>query len=422
MKARAAALWLLAAACAAPRPVLPVDEQLALVELALREGRLEDASTLLRQVRRRAPRDAAAAAWSATLAAMLWDDDLAVHEQQVAVREARAAGADAGVVATLRGRLGDYLFQAGRWWECAAPLTEGAVEASATRRRAFAAIAATLPFLRKLAGPLLTEQALLPGDAPEMVCGVADRQRPFAIDTGTSMTTVARAFAEELGVVGLQPAGDAIDGSGRQLVVAVGVLPQFVIGDIEVGATPVLVVDDAALSLRDLHGGPERVPRGVLGLDLVAACRLTLDPERRSVVLELPRGLPDAGSVQCVRAEGRCLVPVLVEGARLWFVLDSGASHSSLTTAGLCRLPGGERRAVPTFRRVRGVGGSSLAVREVRDLVLQCSEARFESVSLPIVERGGAGLFPVHGVLGRDVLGQCRVTLDRGRLRLTTLS
>lgn len=421
MRRRAAALWLLAAACVAPRPLPSVEEQLALVELALRDGRLEDASALLRQVRRRSPRDPAAAAWSATMAAMLWNDELAVHEQQVAVREARAAGAGDEVVHLLRGRLGDYLFQAGRWWECAVPLIEGATGEHAARRRAFAAVAATLPFLRKLAGPLLTEQVLLPGDAPEMVCGVADRQRPFAIDTGTSMTTVARSFAAELGVVGLQPAGAAIDGTGRQLVADVGVLPQFVIGDIEVGATPVLVVDDAALSLRDLHGGPERVPRGVLGLDLVAACRLTIDPERRSVVLELPRGLPDAESVSCVRAEGRCLVPVLVEGARLWFVLDTGASHSSLTTAGLGRLPGGEQRAVPTFRRVRGVGGSTLAVREVRDLVLQCSEARFESVSLPIVARAGAGLFPVHGVLGRDVLGRCRMTLDRGRLRLTTL-
>jgi hypothetical protein len=163
------------------------------------------------------------------------------------------------------------------------------------------------------------------------------------------------------------------------------------------------------------------VPRGVLGLDLLAACRLTVDPERGSVALELPRGLPEGQSVQCVRADGRSLVPVLVEGVRLWFVLDTGASHSSLTTAGVERLPGGDSRAVSSFRRVRTVGGTVVAVREVRDLVLRCSEARFLGVTLPVVSRGTGSLFPVHGVIGVDLLSHCRVTLDSGRARLIAL-
>jgi hypothetical protein len=125
--------------------------------------------------------------------------------------------------------------------------------------------------------------------------------------------------------------------------------------------------------------------------------------------------------VQCVRAEGRCLVPVVVEGARLWFVLDTGASHSSLTALGLSRIPGGDERAVPSFRRVRTVGGGLVAVKEVRDLVLRCSDARFLQVTLPVVNRGRAEVFPVHGVLGIDLLSRCRVTLDRGRARLTAV-
>lgn len=199
-----------------------------------------------------------------------------------------------------------------------------------------------------------------------------------------------------------------------------GALLQFEVGDIAIGTVPVLVVDDAALRLRDLHGGAERVPRGVLGLDLLASVRLTLDPERQSVTLELPRGLPEGQSVQCVRVDGRCLVPVFVEGVRLWFVLDTGASYSSLSESGLRRLPGGDRRAVPSFRRVRTVGGGLVSVREVRDLVLRCSEARFLGVTLPVVSRGAGATFPVDGVLGVDLLSQCRVTLDRGRARLSS--
>jgi len=122
--------------------------------------------------------------------------------------------------------------------------------------------------------------------------------------------------------------------------------------------------------------------------------------------------------VQCVRADGRCLCPVTIDGVRLWFVLDTGASHSSLTAAGVLALPGGDARAVPSFRRVRTVGGSHVAVREVRDLVLRASEARFSGVTLPVVPRGAGALFPVHGVLGVDLLSRCRVALDRGRARL----
>lgn len=414
----AAAAALLLAACATSRPRPSPDLQLDGVMPALRDGRIEQAQEIVTAVRERFPAHVAAAQWSALLAELLWRDDEAIREQMAAVRNARAAGLETTEVRGLRGRLGDLLFQAGRWGECSAPLLAGAFGAEAERRRAFGTVAYGLPFVRKPAGPLLAEQRLLPGDTPEFLCGAGDRVRPFAIDTGTSMTTVSHSFAKELEVLGTQPAGEAIDAAGRRLTVEIGSLSRFTVGDIELGTTPVLLVDDEVLRLRDLFGGPERVPRGVLGLDLLAVFRFTIDPERGSVVLELPRGLPEADSVQCVRAEGRCLVPVFVEGARLWFVLDSGASHSSLTAAGVDALPGGAARAVPSFRRVRTVGGALVAVREVKDLVLRCSEVRFQGVTLPVVPRGAPTLFPVHGVLGIDLLGRCRVTLDRGRARL----
>ena len=405
------------AACAA-RPVeASVAEQLTLAAVALREGRLEEAVALVALARQREPQHVQAAQWSSIAAELSWRDDEAVREQEAAIRNARAIG-DEVAEPELRGRLGDLLFQAGRWGECASPLSAGARVADEARRLAFAAVSSWLPAVRKASGAIVSEQRLLPGDVPEFVCGAGDRQRPLAIDTGTSMTTLGRSFADELQVRGRRTAGNAVDGTGRALPIEVGALLQFQVGDIGIGTVPVLIVDDDALRLRDLYGGAERVPRGVLGLDLLASVRLTLDPERQSVTLELPQGLPEGQSVQCVRVDGRCLVPVHVEGLRLWFVLDTGASHSSLTEAGVRMLPGGDRRAVPSFRRVRTVGGGSVSVREVRDLVLRCSEARFLGVSLPVVARGANGSFPVHGVLGVDLLSRCRVTLDRGRARL----
>lgn len=421
MNRPATAFAMLLTACAVRPPAPPVDALLQEVASSLAEGKLETAGDIVARARRAHPADAAAAAWSSAVADLLWQDDRAITEQIAALRNARLAGADAAQLQNLSGRLGELLFQAGRWGECSGPLLVGALGADEARRRAFATIASTLAFLRKPAGPLLNEQALLPGDAPEFVCGVAGRLRPFAIDTGSSMTTVARTFADELGVRNRLPGGFALDGAGRELAIEVGAVDAFAVGDVDLGSIPVLIVDDAALRLRDLHGGPERVPRGVLGLDLLAAFRMTIDPERQSVVLELPRGLPEADSVQCVRAEGRCLAPVFVEGARMWFVLDTGASHSSLTPVGVQALPGGEARATPSFRRVRTVGGGLVAVREVRDLVLRCSDARFQGVTLPVVPRAPSSLFPVHGVLGVDLLSRCRVTLDRGRARILGL-
>lgn len=425
MDARRSLLWLACAvpafaACRTRTREVPLEQQLQAIALALREGRLEAAGELLAAARSRHGGHHAVAAWSSILAELLWRDDDAVREMQVAVRAASTAGASAEEVAELRGRLGDLLFQAGRWGEAASAFAAIAAPAS-PQRSAFAAVAGTLPNVRQPQGPLLTEQPLLPGDAPEFVCGVGDRRRPFAIDTGTSMTTLGRSFAAELAVADRVDAGEALDSGGRRLPIEVGVLPRFQIGDVDMGATPVLIVDDAALRLRDLFGGAERVPRGVLGLDLLAAMRLSIDPERASVTLELPRGLPEDQSVQCVRVDGRCLAPVTLEGVRTWFVLDTGASHSSLSEAGLARLPDGEQRAVPTYRRVRTVGGGTVAVREVRGLVLRCSEARFQAVTLPVVPRGHGGTFPVHGVLGIDLLGRCRLTLDRGRARLVAL-
>jgi hypothetical protein len=220
---RSPAVLLLLAACATRTPPPPVEAELDTVERALREGRVEQAVEIVTRARMRYPSSVAAAQWSSLVSEMLWRDDDAVREQAAAVRLARAAGYAAPVPETLRGRLGDLLFQAGRWGECIAPLQAGPEGSDAVRRRAFATIAYWLPFVRKPAGPLLTEQPLLPGDSPEFLCGAGDRVRPFAIDTGTVMTTVSRSFAEELDVQGRRPAGTGEDGTGRSIEVEVGV-------------------------------------------------------------------------------------------------------------------------------------------------------------------------------------------------------
>lgn len=407
----------LLAACVAPPPAEPTAAESALaIADALQHGHLDEAEVLLQRGRQRHPGDGALLAWGLVVAGLTWQDGLAVAEAAHLLRSQDRGGL---ALAECRGLLGEALFAAGRFGEAAATLRDGAVGPAAERRAAYAVIARRLPEQRHLSGPLATERPLPAASGlPEFECSVGDVRRPFVIDTGSSMTTVTASLAAELGVRGAMAAGHAADGTGRTMPVSVGVLEPFAVGDVELGATPVLIVDDQRFVLRDQYGGPERPVHGVLGLDLLALFRITLDARRGSVVLELPRGLSTVESERCVRADGRCLLPVAIDGVKLWFVLDTGASHSSLTEAGLALLPGGDERATPTFRRVRTVGGTTLAVREVRDLVLRASAARFRGVDLPVVPRAPGTVFPVHGVLGNDLLLACRVTLDGGRVRL----
>ena len=63
------------------------------------------------------------------------------------------------------------------------------------------------------------------------------------------------------------------------------------------------------------------------------------------------------------------------------------------------------------------VGGTTVAVRKVANLTIKVSAVVFPGATLPVVERPQTG-FPVHGVLGADLLMGCRVTIDRGWLTL----
>jgi predicted aspartyl protease len=410
----------LAAACLGTRNPPPTpEESAASIALALRSGNIEQADVTRQRARARYPNNPEIIAWSVTVSGLLWEDDHAIAELDQLIGLLDPANPSA---VAANGLLGDLLFQVGRFGESIMPLWQGVgTGADAERRRAFSQLARELPFRRKQAGPLATERPLAPDGQAEFECAVGDRHQVFAIDTGTSTTTLSRSLALTLGIRNLKAAGNGVDGVGQPLPLAAGILDRFAVGDVDLGSIPVLVLDDERFTMRDIFGGPERSPRGVLGFDLIALFRLTIDPRRHSVVLELPRGLAENTSVQTLRADGRCLLPVTVEGARLWFVLDTGASHSSLTDAGLLALPGGESRAVPGFRRVHTSGGTLIAVREVKDLVLRASEVRFRGVELPVVPRQESALFPVHGVLGTDLLRSCRMSLDRGRVRLEAI-
>ena len=419
-RACAALLGALIVACTGTRPVDPVTARhyRARIDSALRAGDPEQAAETLRRARRAFPDDPNLLMSSAILEQMRWREIRALND----LREIQQRG-DYGELGReeVMGSIGDLLFFNGSYAESRSFLSAGDVGPHAVRRRALAQLSRDLPHHRREPLQLAAELPLSVGSLPELSCSIGDKRRSFVLDTGASFTTLTKTLARELEVSAIVGAGSGQDGAGREFDVWFGVLSNFVLGSVELGDLPVLVVEDEDLALRDPFASAIVAPSGVVGLDVLARFRITFDPQRKSVVFELPRGLDPLESVECVQYDGRCLVPISIEGRRLWFILDTGASHSSLTTQGLVALPGGVRRTVEAFRRVRTPGGTQHAVRQVPDLPITIGTVRFTGVDLPIVQRPAFGTFPIHGVLGADLLLRCRTTFDRGRVRLQTL-
>lgn len=389
------------------------------IETALQVGNLELARSARTLARQRHSYNGTVLWWSATVSQMLGQNQTARAELQGLLHTADRAGISE---AEIKGQIGGLLFRMGNYGESIPYLEAGSVGPEAERRRAFGKLARELPYVRTQIGALATELPLFEDSLLELICSIGDIQRAFALDSGTSMTTLSQTLAKELRVSGIRPVGMTTHDNGEAYSVSIGVLRRFAVGDVQLGSIPVLVVEDQRLTLRDMFGGADQTRGGVVGMDLLAIFRMTIDLDRQSVVMEVPRGLPEADSVRCLWLRGRWIVPVTIEGRQLWFILDTGASHSSLTPRGLEALANGPARATPTFRRVRSAGGTMISVRELTGLVLRAAGIRFSGVQLPVIPRGPSQIFPIHGVLGADLLLLCRMTLDSGRLRLEARS
>lgn len=416
--ARTTCAALAAAACAgdpAPAPHAAPEVAVRAVAAALRRGDPDEAERVLRRALPRSPRHGALRRWSAFLHEMRWREDLALDDLEIVARTPDRGGL--GEV-EVEGQIGDLLFRLGRFGEAEEHLARGKVGPRAALRGALATLCRYLPYRRKEVSMPLTELPLLGGGLPEMVWSVGGKQRAFVLDTGASLSTLTRSLATELGVEPILPAGFGEDGRGRRFPVWVGVLGSLALGEVELGPVPVLVVEDRRLALHDDFGRPLRPARGLVGLDVLTRFEVTIDPRRRSVAVADPSSRPSRRAAPCLRVGGRLLTRVHLDGHPLWMQIDTGASHSTLTEDGLAALPGGRRRAQDTYRRLRSPGGRALSVREVRGTSLRVSEVRFPDVDLPVVSRQNDGVFPVHGVLGADLLMRTRVVLGRGRLRM----
>lgn len=399
---------------------------LAATQQAMRAGDVLAMESLLARARQRFPVDADVLLYDALLADMRWHDDIALSDLRSVAENAPAPDVKAPISrAEAHGRVGDKLFALGSWAESEPLLREGAGDGDAAaraRRRAWAELAAVLPAVRRDPASVDAQVEFVPARVPELLVPAGDRGGAFVLDTGATFTTLSATLASALHVDVMVEGGQVRDGAGRPFPVLYGRLPELTLGGLRLRPMPVLVVRDQTLSMRDLYAGPERGVDGLLGLDVLTRFRVVLDPKARAATFTTPSGLAAGNAAPCLRVDGGLRVPVVVEGRSLWFQLDTGASHSSLTDAGLALVPGGAPRAAASFKSVYAPGGGRVSVRELRNVEVRVAGALFADVALPVIDRpSGSTGFPLHGVLGADLVLRCRTILDSGRLLLEVL-
>ncbi len=384
------------------------------VEAALASGDVSMAEQLLVVGLARWPGDPGLGAWSAVLHGLRGDREREIDELRALPRH---LSADDPERAALSARVGIELFRAGRYGE-AGPWLRAAGGSDPTLA-GLAVVTDDLPvFQRRLGGRAVAELPLVEESPPVLECSVEGSTARMVVDTGASMTTISRQLAERIGLLVPPPYVEARDGTGAPIPAAIGVVPTLRLGALELGPVPVLVLDADRL---DLRSGESDGVDGLIGFDLLSRLRFTFDPERRSLVLGAPRGTTGSDlAVHCLHEQGCVLAPVRIQRREFWFLLDSGASSSSLTPTGYDALVEGRGPGELTHRSVHGPGGERLAVVEVPEVSLEVAGARFSGLTLPVIRRSPepGSLLPVHGVLGGDLLLRCRTTYDSGALRI----
>jgi predicted aspartyl protease len=257
-----------------------------------------------------------------------------------------------------------------------------------------------LPMSRNPIGSLVSEIA---------IDGLSEQ---WLLDTGANQSVVSRSYAQRLGLVplnGVASVGSGITGLSSSLQVAV--IPQLPLGGATVRNVIVLILDDANLRLGT---GPEAYQiHAILGYPVLKGLgQVTFTRDREFLAGQT------GGATVSVPMFVRGLTPAIeceVEGQRLPFTLDTGASSSDFSVRYYERFAQG---ATNWSRRTVESGGAGGTV--TRDVFIQpavnmkIGDASFVLRNVQIVPtRMNTGLDLLFGNLGQDFVdGFKSFTLD----------
>jgi len=269
------------------------------------------------------------------------------------------------------------------------------------------------------AGRVELKLAASPLGPPVLPVLVNGRRFDFWLDTGAGLTVLAEDTARQAAVLPGGRETPATTATRRQVPVRGAIIEELRIGAATVRRLPAVVVSREDLTLPAGSGGrPVRIA-GLIGWQALRRLRLGLDPRHRRVWLEKPAEdstIRPGGSRNLFWIGYPVLKTVSAGGVPLYFGLDSGAVHSSLTETGLSRS--GVARGKDRRRRIASAGGTETAVTPTAQrLDLWLAKRRLQLEGVPVWPARGATFVQLDGIFGSDLLRQAPVIIDGGNGR-----
>ena len=243
---------------------------------------------------------------------------------------------------------------------------------------------------------------------------IQKRDYNFWLDTGSSLTMLASDVAGDLGITPLVKDTLEIVTSTGRVRAQPALIPQLVVGPLEVDNAPTMIVNETMMQMREPRpSGPTSPVKidGIIGFDIIRQLDMELDYGNGILRLRNPASSrPDAD--RNMFWVGLPVIRIMsTDGIPLHFGLDTGAQLTFVTETLLDKLQ--LQPARMESRRVGGLGGEvSLRAPVLPDLKVLVR-------GFPILFRGAFVRAPVYqvlasldGVLGGDVWNSGIVRID----------
>lgn len=257
------------------------------------------------------------------------------------------------------------------------------------------------PSISSAAAPLAMTKLTRASDQPVVPCSIGGQTAECLLDTGNSGLSMSLEFAERLG---LEPHGGAFDISGvGRYVTGVVKAPALSVGAATYPAAQYVV-------LHDLHQYGYDV---VLGTDVFARARITLDYGRRSVSFAPESAGAASGGIPVGFENFIPILPLRIGDQAVPLAIDTGDEST-------INLAYDYYEAHPTLFKpsgsvaVAGIGGAS------DELTGELAQVRLGGYEVVRPRIGATKRLPAtaRGHIGSGLLRHFTITFDYGRSRL----
>ena len=241
----------------------------------------------------------------------------------------------------------------------------------------------------------------------------------FWFDTGSTTTVLRSDVAKAVGISPLTPDILSVGTFAGAAPVKPAVIKRMEIGPIVLANSPAIVMDASLMRVRaTARGVPHNglAVHGIIGWDTIRQFDITLDYEKRTIMLRRPETLGTRGTIaQNLTWMGKPMVQARAgNGEMLRFTLDTGSQTSFVNAAVV------KKRGIGTsnvYMRVFGLatnGGQD--ARVVPSMQLHVGGKPLVLTGLMVYAPRSSGLVNCDGILGSDIaqFGTIRIDAANG--------